>query len=203
MDTLQEIAAASLGLATSVHDGHYEGVIVSGGSNQLSRSLFTSAWMAQYPEEPLPKIYILDARANEMLYKANVGLEQSKIWMQHWIDEKIPALNDLKKERLCFIDDFSATGIKLDSIKEAFKELGFSQIGFHVFAASEETELDKQVFAAAHDDELVRVLQGMSMNIRGEPSIEEILDRIESTGEERRQKTLEQLREIGRKTRGR
>jgi hypothetical protein len=203
MDTLQEIAAASLSLAASVHDGHYEGVIVSGGSSQLSRSLFTSAWMAQYPEEPLPKIYILDARANEMLYKADVGLEQSKIWVQHWIDEKVPALNDLKKERLCFIDDFSATGIKVNSVKEAFKELGFSRVDSHVFAASEEAELDKQVFVAAHDDELVRALQSMSMNIRGEPSIEEILNRIESTGEERRLKVLEQLKEIGRKARGR
>jgi hypothetical protein len=203
MDTLQGVAAASLSIATNVHDGSYKGVIVSGGSNQLSRGLFTSAWMAQYPDEPLPKIYILDARANEMLYKADIGLEQSRIWIQHWIDEKIPALNDLKQEKLCFIDDFSATGTKINSVEAEFKELGFTQIDFDVFAASERTELNGHAFVATRDDELVRALQGMSMNIRGEPSIEEILNRIKLTGKERRQKAIEQLREIGRQARRR
>jgi hypothetical protein len=203
MDMSQDIATASLNLAESVHERHYEGIIVSGGSNQLSRSLFTSAWMAQYPEEQIPHIYILDARANEMLYKEELAPEESKVWMQHWIDEKIPALNDLKGEKLCFIDDFSATGTKINDVEKAFKELGFAQVDFFVFAARENTEINQEVFVAAHGDEIVRELQDMSMNIRGEPSIKEIANRIASTGEERRLRALEQLREIGRRARGR
>ena len=198
---LQEIADASLDLATAIHDGEYKAVIVAGGSNQLSRSLLATAWMAQYPEEQLLPVFVFDVQANKMLYKATADLPERKAWTQKWIDENLPHLNELKNEKLCFVDDFGGTGIKVNETEKTFRELGFTNIDFRIFATSETAEFEHEVSAARRNDELVLALQEMSENIKGMPSLDEIMNNIELTGEERRLRTLDQLREVGRRAR--
>ncbi len=61
------IATASLNVARHIHDGAYEGVIVSGGSHEVSRALLALAWGTLYPGTSMPHEFVLDSEANALM----------------------------------------------------------------------------------------------------------------------------------------
>lgn len=198
----KDISKIALDLTKHIHDRAYEAIIISGGSNQLSRALLTSAWMAQYPENPLPKIFVFDRAANHLLYKSSSGDEQNREWMSAWINKNMPELNELRDKNLCVLDEFAITGTKIREVESMLKSLGFNNLEFAVFAMSTKAEIGEGVYRGTKNDEIVMKLQEMSMHIQGEPNHRDLLEMIEESGKERRGRVLEELRDINKKMRG-
>lgn len=198
----ERIADACLALARHIHDRGYKAILVSGGSHELSRSLLAIGWSAQYAGEEMPKTYVFDSTANHILYKSAPGdQELGKKWIGEWIDRHFPGLKGLRGERLCLVDDFARTGMKIEEIKKMLKSLGFEQLEFAVFAASEQVELGSEVFAACKGNELVNRLGELSMHIKGAADYQDYLRQIEGTAAERRAGALDEIRQIGKHAR--
>lgn len=196
-----EISKAALDLAKYVHDNNFEEVVVSGGSNQLSRSLLTLAWQSEYKGEPMPKIQVLDAKSNAILYKLDTNPSDEKEQIEEWIAAHLSMLEEIKNRSVCFVDDFAITGGKYVSLKNRFEQLGFKKLQFAFFAATPISELSKDVFVGTLDPEVVRELYALALKIKGNASLSELLAQIEIDPKESRKQALGSLKEIGQKMR--
>lgn len=197
----KEISEAAVKLVEYVHEHNFEGLIMSGGSNQLSRSLFTLAWQHRFKGEVMPKFYIFGAQANDMLYKSEVDTSVLKPEILDWISGNLPELKQIKDHALCYVDDFAVTGGKYIALKKRFEQLEFKDLKFAFFAATPISELDKDVFTGTLDLETTRELLDMSLQIQGRPAHHEILDDIIKTAENHRLGALSSLRDVGKQIR--
>lgn len=204
-DVKKEISEAAVKLAEYIHENKFEGLMVSGGSNQLSRSLFTLAWQDRFKGEKMPEIYVFDQEANRMLYKSGLETDELEPKILDWIATNLPKLEKIKDHNICYVDDFAITGDKYSIIKERLKQLEFKNLKFAFFAATIITDLDKGVFVGTLNTDSVRELQSLSLKIQGRTSIPELLEQIESririTAKEHRAQALKSLREIGQQIR--
>ncbi len=196
-ETKKEVAEAAVKLAEYIHSNNFEGLIMSGGSNQLSRSLLTLAWQHRYKGEPMPQLYVFDAKANDMLYKSEVDTSILKPEILDWISVNLPELKQIKDHSLCYVDDFAITGGKYVALKKRFEQLDFKDLKFAFFGATSITELGKDTFAGTLDLETTRELLDLSLQIQGRPAHHEILEDIVKTAESHRLGALSSLRDVG------
>lgn len=192
-----EISRAALELVKYIHENKFEEILVSGGSNQLSRSLITLAWQSEYKGKAMPKIQVLDAESNKILYKLDTNPSDEKDKVEEWITAHLPMLEEIKNRRVCYVDDFAITGGKYISLKNRFEQLGFSNLQFAFFAATPISELAKDVFVGTLDPEVVRELYSLSLKIKGGSALSELLAQIEISPKENRNQAISSLKEIG------
>ncbi|MBP9748029.1 MAG: hypothetical protein KBD17_00140 [Candidatus Pacebacteria bacterium] len=196
-----EISKAALDLAKYVHDGEFAEIIVSGGSNQLSRSLLTLAWQSEYKGEPMPKIMVIDAHANSSLYKSGVDSSAEKENIEKWVADNLSLIEEIKNRKVCLVDDFAFSGGKYIFLKKRFEQLGFSNLKFAFFAATSVSEIGRDVFVGTLDLEAFKELHGLSQKIKGNPSLPEIQAEMELSSKENRGQALGVLKEVGQKMR--
>jgi hypothetical protein len=206
-ETRTTIARAALSLARHVHDGAFAGVIVSGGSHELSQSLLELGWNTQFAGEPLPPISVLPDAANRMLYKhaeqpepAETG-EPERESFAWWLHANIPELEARRRESLCIVDDFALTGHKTLELPRSLELQGFTKLQVAVFAAPHITELDRSVFVATVDDEAVYELQRLSQHISGKPDNQEIMAEVATEAQKLHREAQDEITEIGREMR--
>lgn len=192
-----KISEAAVRLVEYVHDNKFEGILVSGGSNQISRSLFTLAWQSRFKDEKMPKFYIFDQKTNSRLYKMDVSTSALEPEILEWISANLPELIEIKDHNLCYVDDFALSGQKFISLKKLFEQLEFKNLKFAFFGATPISELDEGVFVGTFDLEATRELQTLSLQIQGRPSFQELLKQMEVKTEEHRLRALKALKEIG------
>jgi hypothetical protein len=197
----KEIAEAAVKLAEYVHNNNFEGIIVSGGSNQLSRSLLTLAWQNRFKDQKMPHIYIFDRKTNTRMYKVDLPVKTLMPEIKQWISDNLPELGKIADRNLCYVDDFSLSGEKFVSLRRMFKELEFNNLKFAFFAAASITELSEDTFVGTRDLDTVGELQTLSLEIQGDPKYKDILAEVEATAEERRHEALSALKEIGQQIR--
>src|SRR3989344_4969382 len=175
-----EISEAAVKLAEYVHNNKFEAILVSGGSNQLSRSLLTLAWQSRFKDEKMPKVYVFDQNTNFLLYKDSKSFYLRSKTIRDWIFATYPGLKKIKNHSLCYVDDFSMSGDKYSLLKKSFERLGFNNLEFAFFAATPTSELcEGGVFVGIIDSEAVRELQTLSLQIQDQPSLHDVLNEIE------------------------
>ena len=200
-----EIATAALRVARFVHDGRFAGIIVSGGSHQLSRALLALGWGTLYPSEPIPRTFVLDAAGNSLLYKSTFPDERGVFRPDaeafgDWVRKHAPGLEEMKQEHLVFVDDFMLSGVKYKDAKEFLpRYLGYTDVSFAFFVAHEDANRrDEEAFIGVKSTELASELHRMGQNMQGKEGMEELLAKVRPTAEAIRSGVLEELREIGR-----
>jgi len=181
-----EISEAAVKLAEYVHNNKFEAILVSGGSNQLSRSLLTLAWQSRFKDEKMPKVYVFDQNTNFLLYKDSKSFYLRSKTIRDWIFATYPGLKKIKNHSLCYVDDFSMSGDKYSLLKKSFERLGFtSELG------------EGGVFVGIIDSEAVRELQTLSLQIQDQPSLHDVLNEIEVVAKKHRLQAIDSLKEIG------
>lgn len=165
------IASAALSVADHIYNNGAEAIIVSGGSNHVSRALFSTAWRNLFPDakkSPLPKIFVFDEEGNKLLYQP-IGKPVTEEWrikaVQTWIDEHHPILNEYRQKKICYLDDFIDTGIKHERIKEIFQALKFTQIDFCYFFGREISEA-KNAYVSIRNSDTVDEIRFIGSSIR-------------------------------------
>lgn len=206
--TRTAIADAALKVARHVHDGGFEAVIVSGGSHQLARSLLALGWGVQYPGERMPKTFVLDEEANDLLYKQTRPdpkgvFRPDKEGFRTWIDAHAPGLGELRDRPLVYVDDFALTGVKYTDLLRFFpEEHEFSRMSYAFFAVKENARyLTKDTFVGVADDEALTELHRLGQHIQGKEGMHDILGDIRHEAERLRSEALNELRDIGRSMR--
>jgi hypothetical protein len=201
MNGLPTIAKAALAVAQHVHDGGYDAVIVSGGSNQLSRSLLALAWSALYPGERVPHEFVLDWRANALLYKWH-GAAAYPADFEAWMHQGMPELEAAKEQKLCFVDDFIRQGEKYRGVTVALEMLGFHHTSFAFFGAQEDSEVGNDAFIGARSSELVSELIELGEHIRDRPGkMEQVRDELAGEVRHYRREAVSELRQVGQEIR--
>lgn len=196
MSDVSETARAALDIARHIHDEGYAGVIVSGGSHQVSRALLALGWNALYHGTRMPHQYVLDAEANALLYKRHAAAVYPHKFAL-WMERDLPELAAAKEDRLCFVDDFALSAEKYRGVGDAFQLLGFTHMNYAFFAALEDTELGRDAVVGERSAELVQYLRHMGQHIQGKEDVLEMLDEVQEEAKRLRSDAIEKLREIG------
>lgn len=196
MEQITAAAQAALNVAKHIHDTKFDGIIVSGGSHEISRGLFALAWGALYPGTRLPHEYVLDEEANALLYKRHATAAYPKEF-EEWMSRKIPDLAAAKEQSLCFLDDFALSGEKYRGVGFALRLLGYTNIRFAYFAAKEDTELGKNAFVGERSTELVSELRHLGQHIQGKADAIELLDGVAREAHRLRAEAIDELRDVG------
>ena len=89
---MTELMQAACKVAGFVNENKFAAIIVSGGSNQLSRSLLTLGWMKNYRHFRLPKIFVLPSKVNQMIKSAD-GIDLYRDWVKEYFANFLPELN--------------------------------------------------------------------------------------------------------------
>lgn len=194
--TISEAARSALEVARHIHDGQYEGVIVSGGSHEVSRALFALGWHALYPDTPLPHVFALGSRQNAQLYKRDATASYPQEF-EEWMDARMPELAAAKEQRLCVLDEFAFQGEKHRVLGFKFRLLGFKDVHFAFYAAPEDLELGRDAVIGGRSPELVRYLRELGQHIQGKEDVQEILAPVRLEADRLRSEALRELREIG------
>lgn len=190
----EELKDAALTLARHIHDGEYEALIISGGSNAVSKALLYGAWRTEYPEEKVPKIITIPSEGNALLYKYTAKDEDDRnAKVTEWLESNIPELLELKNSKICLIDEFAVTGEKAREITEVFSKLGFKNTEIALFSAGNRAELPENTFVARESNELTTRLWKAASRIEGHPFIEDS-EVPEDNKQEIRNRGLEDLR---------
>jgi hypothetical protein len=201
-DTRDEIASAALAVAEYLKSGDYAAAIVSGGSHQLSHALLALGWKVKYPGTPMPKVFVLDAEANRMLYKREVDEAPDMEGFLAWMRAHVPNLEQLKREPLLFVDDYALQGEKYRELRNLLPHVyGFEQVDFAFFAAKEHTELGRDSFVGVRSDGAVAELYRLGQHVQGKEHADELLEGIEESAQKLRGYALDELRDIGRRMR--
>jgi len=201
------IARAALAVARRVHDGGFRAVVVSGGSHQLSRALLALGWGTLYPDEPMPRTFVLDAAANLLLYKHTApdeagGFHPDAEDFRAWMHAHTPELEGFRDQPLAFVDDFSFSGAKYRDLREFFpRDHGFTRVSFFFFAADADTELGGDAFAAIRSAEAVGELHRLGQHIQSKESVDELVDDVRPEAQRLRAEALDELRDIRREMR--
>jgi hypothetical protein len=197
------IAQSALRVARHVHDGSFAGVIVSGGSHQLSRALLALGWGVLYPSEPMPRTFVLDAEGNALLYKSTLpdarGVFQPDAkGFREWIRTHAPGLEQLENAPLVLVDDFMLSGVKYREMKEFLPRYhGFRNVSFAFFASKGEDDLESEAFVGVQSRAVIAELQRLGQHIQGKENVEEMLSEIRPEAKRLRADALGELREIG------
>lgn len=194
---ISEISEAAVRLAEYVHDNKFEGILVSGGSNQLSKSLLALAWQRRFCGEKMPQIYTFNQEANTLLYKREGHTSVLVSQISDWISANLPKLEKIKQHNLCYIDDYAVSGFKYGSLKQRFEQLEFNNLKFAFFGATPSSVLDEGVFVGTFNAKVTKELQSLSVKIQGWESLPELVDEIKITAESSRLQALNSIREIG------
>lgn len=187
-----KLLLAACRVARYVHSKNYSAVVISGGSNKLSRSLLAIGWKKLFGDLKMPKIFIFPRKVNHLMYKPNNARSIYLDWIREWIAVFLPELNNFKSEQICIVDDYAMTGLKCNEILAMFAALGFEKVDFALFACSRRSELPKQVFVAEKNNTLTRHLCELSLLIQGEPSFNELISG-ERFSESQRKKIAKQV----------
>src|SRR5690348_2616052 len=114
------LKTAALKVCRFVRNGNYAAIIVSGGSNQLSRSLLAFGWRKLYGNAVLPKIFVFPRKVNHLMYKSSNGVEIYRDWVQEWITTYVPDLTNYQNSPICLVDDYAMTGLKCTELAVMF-----------------------------------------------------------------------------------
>lgn len=201
-DTESELKQAATNLVRHVHDSKFDGIILSGGSNAVAKTLLYSAWRAEYPDEKVPPTIDIPSEGNALFYKnyKDEETELSKEASIEWINNHLPELWDYKDKKVCMVDDVSASGKKANQVYELFNQLGFKNFEMALFAAEPNAELDEKFFVGIRDRELVARLMATDARVQGFQWIDDT-ELPEGSEKEIRSRGLDDLRDIVREIR--
>lgn len=192
---LDKIVQASLRIARHIHDGNFSIILVTGRSNQVSRSLLTMAWTVLYPGESLPKIIKIGEKGNDILYKEPIKVS-AEARRKKWLELNCLELWLSRDQSICVLDDYEKEGIKISELTKNLEKLGFKKISTAVFASYTDNSLAGVVGIKDRDasDELYRLGHRMKRKILMQDALS---DKWGSLDEKHRLGT-EELRRIGR-----
>ncbi len=190
------IAQAARTVAQAIHDDPRNGVIISGGSNQLSRALLTMGWISLYPKTKLPRLFVFPRELNSLMYKSPDPLDIQGHKILEWIERYHPALAATCSQPQWFLDDFIVGGDKCRDLRLWFKKAGYCKLRFVVFAKPRLERSTRFIEAATTSSEVVRQLYRLSLLIQGQADIKDVLKDIKQTPRERRLEALAYLRKV-------
>lgn len=189
-----ELRKSAYNMVDYLHSKAYQALIVSGGSAPVSRTLLAAAWRARFPEEKLPKIFVFTESENALLYKGSLDESERQEKIKLLVSKKYPELFDLSEFSLCIVDDRLDTGHKYLELKKQFQMLGFNNIDFAYFSATEHApESSNELFISSRNQELANRLWLAGYKIEGHPSASEEVN-SEITEQGSRKEGIDELR---------
>ena len=156
-DFIAAMAEAALNMARYIHDEKFEGVVMSGDSAVIVRTLLEAAWKKLFgvSEKPLPPVYHItsmddNARFYKM-YSPTMAMDDwaRQMWMRTSEDVlRRYHLRERKEEKLVFVDDLTRDGTKLGTVQEILTDQGFKNVRMAILRDLTGRDLGAGIFSA-------------------------------------------------------
>ncbi|MDD5495714.1 MAG: GNAT family N-acetyltransferase [Candidatus Omnitrophica bacterium] len=163
------------------HALQHDAIFISGNSGELTYIVFSEIWQKIYPSEKMPSIYMLNEKANKILYKEEAELlefvytsfQKEKAICEAIGDSNGDMLESLRHRKVLFLDDHTLSGRKYVLMKTALEQqIGFKDVRYAFFVGCSEASAGSRMLVGYVSPNAADEMQKFSTRMSSVSSLE-------------------------------